>query len=70
MVTCSSCFIMNDEAVKKSMPTAFNVLPVSAFLNKFASEMKVYEDFKVSPKWNPTDLANRQKEHLAELDNF
>ena len=61
---------MNDEAIKKSIPTSFNVMPVSAFLDKFVAEMKVYEDFKSSPKWNPTDLATREKEHIAELDNF
>lgn len=27
-LTCSSCYIMNDEAVRKSIPTAFNVLPL------------------------------------------
>lgn len=27
-ITCSSCFVMNDEAVKKCLPTAVNVMPV------------------------------------------
>ena len=50
---------MNDSAVGKSVPTAHNVLPVSAFLNKFVTEMKVYEEFKESARWNPTDLVTR-----------
>jgi hypothetical protein len=32
---------MNDEAVKKSLPTAQNILPVSAFINKFVIKAKV-----------------------------
>lgn len=28
MITCSSCFVMNDEALKKSIPTNQNVLPL------------------------------------------
>jgi hypothetical protein len=34
---------MNDEAVKKSLPTAQNILPVTAFINKFVTEARVYE---------------------------
>ena len=68
---------MNEEAVKKSLPTANNVMPIryqslisSAFLNKFVTEAKVYEENKSSAKWPCTDLAARQREHLAELDSF
>ena len=32
IITCSSCYVMNEEAIKKSLPTSMNVLPVSAFL--------------------------------------
>lgn len=30
-ITCSSCFVMNDEAIKKSLPTNLNVVPVRYF---------------------------------------
>lgn len=28
IITCSSCYVMNDEAIKKSIPTAQNVMPL------------------------------------------
>lgn len=28
IITCSSCYIMNDEAIKKSLPTAQNIMPL------------------------------------------
>lgn len=28
IITCSSCYVMNDEAIKKSIPTSQNVMPL------------------------------------------
>lgn len=42
-VTCSCCFMLNDEAIKKSIPATFNVLPLLKFNDKLLEEYRIYE---------------------------
>jgi hypothetical protein len=32
VITCSSCFVLNDEALKKCVPSSFNVVPLRYLL--------------------------------------
>jgi hypothetical protein len=52
-MTCSCCYMLNDEAIKKSLPATYNVLPLLKFNDKLLEEYKMYEERKKSQNWHP-----------------
>lgn len=73
-VTCSACYICNDEAVKKSIPTQLNVLPLryfqflfSLFIEQFVTELKQYDKLKNSNDFFPKVVREKGKDLLVEL---
>jgi hypothetical protein len=45
--------MLNDEAIKKSIPATYNILPLLKFNDKLLEEYKTYEERKKSQNWHP-----------------
>lgn len=59
-MTCSSCYLLNDEAIKKSIPASFNVLPLLNFNDRLIEEYKTYEERKMSQNWHPLIIKEKR----------
>ncbi len=46
--------MLDNEAIKKSLPATYNVLPLLMFGDKLLEEYKLYEERKKTVTWAPT----------------
>lgn len=61
---------MDDEAIKNSLPTAYNVLPALSFFDKLMQELKTYEERKKQANWHPLLMKEKKAKINHDLNTF
>lgn len=64
-MTCTCCYLLDDEAIKKSLPASYNVLPLLKFNEKLLEEYKVYEERKQMATWHTTVVKAKRLEFMT-----